>query len=198
MTVNIAHRSARSVIIPTQVLDVFVRRLCWTLLLLVGGCEGLDKPGDTLGEQLSARWEWRGRLVVEVDSTLTLVRLRIDTAGVTERHDVILTRFDFDPEAGMGDEYALSLGLDLGVARDLPLMEPVTLGSPPARIPAYGTVTRLGTPLRTDSVRGTFVLGQRGLRQLTGRVEARFYLTAWHDTSAHATYELRQKIYGVK
>ena len=166
--------------------------------LLLSGCEGLDKPGDTLGEQLSARWEWRGRLVTEVDSTLTLVRLRIDTAGVRERHDVMLTRFDFDPEAGAGDEYALTLGLDLGVARDLPLWEPLSLGPAPARIRAYGTVTRLGSPLKTDSVRGTFVLGRRGLRQLTGRVDARFYLTGWHDTTAHTTYELRQKIFGVK
>jgi hypothetical protein len=165
---------------------------------MVGGCGGLEKPGDTQGEQLSGRWEWRGRLVTETDPTLTLVRLRIDTAGIRERHDVVLTRFDFDPGAGAGDEYSLTLGLDLGVARDLPLREPLELGPPPARVPAFGTVTSLGTPLRTDSVRGTFVLGQRGLRQLTGRVDARFYLTAWHDTSAHATYELRQKIFGVK
>lgn len=164
----------------------------------VGGCDGLDKPGDTQGEQLSARWEWRGRLVTEADPILTLVRMRIDTASVPQRHDVMLARFDFDPEVGAGDEYSLTLGLDLGVAGDLPMGQPLTLGPPPARIPAFGTVTHLGTPLRTDSVRGTFVLGKRGLRYLAGRVEARFYLTAWHDTSAHATYELRQKIFGVK
>jgi hypothetical protein len=180
--------------------DVFVKRLCLTSfgLFLVWGCDGLDKPGDTPGEQASARWEWRGKLVVEHDSSLTLTRLRIDTAGVPDRHDVILARFDFDPGAGAGDEFALTLGLDLGVARDLPIGEPLGLGPPPARIPAYGTVTRLGTPLRTDSVRGTFVLGQRGLRSITGRVDARFYLTAWGDSAAHTTYELHQKIFGVK
>ena len=165
---------------------------------MVSGCGGLEKPGDTQGEQLSAHWEWRGRLVTEADPILTLVRLRIDTAGVLKRHDVVLARFDFDPEVGTGDEYSLTLGLDLGVAGELPLGQPLALGPPPARIPAFGTVTRLGTPLRTDSVRGTFTLGQRGLRKFTGRVDARFYLTAWHDTSAHATYELRQKIFGVK
>jgi hypothetical protein len=135
---------------------------------------------------------------VETDSLWTLVRLRIDTTGVTERHDVLLARYDFDPTVGPGDEYALTLGIELGSARSLPLDEPLALRESAGGLPAYATVARLGTPLRPDSVRGTLILHQRGLRQLTGRVDARLYFTAWDDTSVHATYELRQKIFGVK
>ena len=166
--------------------------------MLAAACDPLRKPGDTTGDQQSARWEWSGRLTAEPDSVLTLVRLRIDTAGVTARHDILLARFDFDPSPGAGDEYALTVGLDLGVARDLPLDQPLPLGPPPGRIPAYGTVARLGTPLRPDSVRGTLVLGQRGLRQLTGRIDATFYFTAWDDSTRHSHYELHQEIFGVK
>jgi len=158
----------------------------------------VSKPGDTEGVQRAARWEWQGRLIVEDDSTLTLTRMRIDTTGVTERHDVILTRFDFDPAVGPGDEYALTLGLDLGVARDLPINEPIPIGPAPAPIRAFGTVARLGTPLRPDSVRGAYLLEQRGLRTLSGRVHVTLYFTAWDDTTRQVTYELRQKIYGVK
>ncbi|HXF95297.1 MAG TPA: hypothetical protein VNI61_04275 [Gemmatimonadales bacterium] len=167
-------------------------------LCALWGCDPLQRPGDTTGEQSAARWEWRGRLVVETDSLLTLVRLRIDTTALAERHDVLLARFDFDPSAGAGDEYALTVALDLGPVRDLPLNRPLPLGPPPARIPAYATVSRLGTPLRPDSVRGTFLLAQRGLRQLTGRIDATLYFTAWEDPTQHAAYELRQKIFGVK
>src|SRR5438034_10594574 len=35
----------------------------------------ISRPDDTLGLQSSARWEWHGRLVVEPDSALTLVRM---------------------------------------------------------------------------------------------------------------------------
>jgi hypothetical protein len=42
------------------------------------------------------------------------------------------------------------------------------------------------------------LISRRGLRQLTGRIDARLYFTAWHDSTAHAVYELRQKIFGVK
>lgn len=170
------------------------------LFTLVGlwACDPLHRPGDTPGEQLAARWEWFGRLAVDTDPVLTLVRLRIDTTGVTARRDVLLARFDFDPTPEAGDEYALTLGLDLGRSRDLELNVPHALGSLPARIPAYATVACLCRPLRPDSVRGTFQLAQRGLRQLTGRIDATLYFTAWDDPARHATYELHQKIYGVK
>ena len=167
-------------------------------VLLAAACDPLRRPGDTTGDQRSARWEWNGRLAVETDSVLTLVRLRIDTAGVTGRHDVLLARFDFDPSSGAGDEYALTLGVDLGVARALPLEQPLPLGPLPGHLAAFGTVTRLGTPLRPDSVRGTFLLSQRGLRQLTGRIDATLYFTAWDDSTRQARYELHQEIFGVK
>lgn len=167
-------------------------------LCIAGGCDPLSRPGDTEGEQVAARWEWHGRLVVDTDPDLTLIRLRIDTAGVLERNDVLLARFDFDPSPSAGDEYAIALGLELGQARALPLDVPLALGAPPARIPAYGTVARFGTPLRPDSVRGWLLLGQRGLRQLTGRIDATLYFTAWSDSAIHGRYQLRQKIFGVK
>src|SRR5216683_7768147 len=144
--------------------DVFSRRLCLTTsALLCLACDGVSRPDDTLGLQSSARWEWHGRLVVERDSTLTLVRMTIDTAH--GGHDVVLARYDFNPAVGEGDEYSLTLGLDLGRARDLKQNTPYTLGAPPARILASATVACLCSPLKPDSVRGTFLLATRGLRQ---------------------------------
>src|SRR2546426_4929027 len=67
-------------------------RFSSTLLLstfFLGACDATSRPGDTLGLQTSARWEWHARLVVERDPTLTLVRLRIDTTqggGRSEEH----------------------------------------------------------------------------------------------------------------
>ena len=161
------------------------------------GCDPYKRPDDTTGEQLAARWEWYGRLVTETDTTLTLTRLRIDS-GLPERHDVILARFDFDPAFGAGDEYSLTVGLDLGAARDLPLREPLVLGPPPGRIPAAAVVTCLCRPLRPDSVRGTLTIHQRGMRQITARIDATLHFTAWQDSSVHTSYRLRQRLYGVK
>ena len=173
------------------------------LLTVLGfpACD-LSRPGDTTGVQSAAQWEWHGRLVVQADSTVTLVRMRIDTTGVKERHDVLLARFDFDPSPGVGDEYSIALGLDLGRARDLRINTPYPLGAapppPPGRIPAYATVTCLCRPVRPDSVSGTFLLATRGLRQITGRIDATLYFTAWDDSSVHVTYPFHQRIDGVK
>jgi hypothetical protein len=132
--------------------------------------------------------------VVETDSALTITRIRIDSTG-SERHDVILARFDFDPAYGAGDEYSITLGLDLGVARELPLGDALPLG-PPGRIPATAIVTCLCRPLRPDSVRGSLTIRQRGLRQITARIDAVLHFTAWHDSSAHVAFALRQPLYG--
>lgn len=184
----------------TQPLVAFIRRLCLTTVMLLAACELLPRKGDTEGEQQAARWEWSGRLVVDTDPTLTVVRMRVDTAGVKGRHDVVLARYDFDPAAGSGDEYSLTVGLDLGHAMELPVNTPLILGHgpPPAGLPAFATVTCLCRPLRPDSVRGTLTILQRGLRQITARIDARLYFTAWHDSTAHVVYPLRQKFFGVK
>jgi len=87
--------------------------------VLVAGCELLPRAGDTQGVQQAGRWDWHGRLNVETDRRYTLVRLTVDTTGVTERHDVVLARFDFDPSEAPGDEYALTIALELGDARRL-------------------------------------------------------------------------------
>jgi hypothetical protein len=166
--------------------------------VLLGGCELLPREGDTEGIQLAARWEWAGRLVADTDPVLTIIRLRIDTTGSRERHDVLLTRFDFDPAYGDGDEYSLTVGLDLGRAWDLRTGEPLPIGSGPGDLPVLATVTCLCEPLRADSVRGTFTIEQRGLRQIAARIDARLYFTAWNDSTRHAEYLLRQKLFGVK
>jgi hypothetical protein len=164
-------------------------------MFVFSACD-VSRPGDTEGIQSYGRWEWHGRMHAEVDPQLTIVRLRIDTTR--GGGDVVLARYDFDPADGAGDEYALTLGLELGRVRDLATNTSYALGEPPAPIPAFATVTCVCRPLKPDSVRGTFRLATRGLRQLTGRVDATLYFTEWHDRSRHVTYALRQRIDAVK
>jgi hypothetical protein len=179
------------------------RRFSSTLCLLtvfLGGCDVLPRPGDTTGVQNQARWVI-GRLVVDTDPRLTIVRLDIDTAPGSAGHDVLLARFDFDPSGDPGGAYSISLGLDFGRLRDLSANTRYQLGPPPAgegRIPAYATVTCLCRPLRPDSVRGTYELSRHGIAQITGRMDARLYFTAWNDSTQHAVYRLRQRIEGLK
>ena len=174
---------------------VFKRVL--TVLAVTGAvaCDILPRPGDTQGEQVAGRWDWHGRLRVETDDRYTLVRLKVDTTGVTERHDIVSARFEFDPGEGTGDEYALSVALEIGDARALEANHPYRLGTD---IPAYATVTCLCRPLRPDSVRGTYTMSTRGVRQLAGRIDATVYFTAWDDAGMHATYRLMQRIHGVR
>jgi hypothetical protein len=160
----------------------------------LSGCELLPRAGDTDGLQQAGRWEQHGRIVVQPDSQYTLVHLRVDTT-VAERHDVVLARFDFDPSDGDGDEYALTVALDIGDARRLSANRAYSLGD---SIPAFGTVTCLCRPLRPDSVRGSYTMQTRGQRQLAGRIDATLYFTAWDDAKVHATYRLRQRIHGVR
>lgn len=160
----------------------------------IGACEILPRPSDTQGVQTAGRWDQHARVIVETDPRYTLVRLRVDTS-VAERHDVMLARFDFDPSEGEGDEYALTIALELGDARRLAANRPYTLGD---SIPAYATVACLCRPLRPDSVRGTYVMHTRGARQLAGRIEATLYFTAWGDSTSHAVYRLQQRIHGVR
>jgi len=160
----------------------------------IGGCEILPRPGDTQGVQGAGRWEQHGRIIVEPDPRFTAVYLRVDTT-LTERHDVVLARFDFDPSDALGDEYSLEVALDLGDARRLSAGHAYRLGD---SIPAWGTVTCLCRPLRPDSVQGTYAMQTRGARQIAGRIDATLYFTAWNDPARHATYRLRQRIHGVR
>ncbi len=178
------------------------RALCLVAGLGLWACDGVSRAGDTTGVQTLGRWEWRGRLVVELDPRVTLVRLRIDTGGVGgvggAGGDVVLARYEFNPTAAVGDEYALALGLELGRVRDLRPGVSYAVGAPPGVIPAHATVTCLCRPLREDSIRGSFRLATRGLRQLTGRIDATVYLTEWNDPARHATYSLHQRIDAIK
>ncbi len=164
--------------------------------VVASGCDVLPRPGDTFGLQSDARWVHHARLVAVRDSDVTIVRLRLDT-GVVGGNDVLLTRYDFNPAPEYGDEYSLTIGIVLDSAA-VRTKSQFTLGPwPPAR-PALGTVACLCRPLKPDSVVGTLTIAQRGLAQLTGRIDATLYFTAWGDSTKHATYRLRQTIYGVK
>jgi len=165
-------------------------------LVWLAACDATTRPDDTLGIQSSARWEWHGRIAVEQDAKLTVARLSLDTTR--GGGDVGIARYDFNPAVGVGDEYSITLALDLGRARDLRPNVRYALGPPPARIPAYATVTCFCRPLKPDSVRGTFLLATRGLRHIAGRVEATLYFTQWNNSTRHATYSLRQRIDLVK
>jgi len=172
--------------------------ILFRVLALIAGvtsaCDVLPQPGDTRGVQHAGEWDQHGRIVVDTDPRYTLVRLRADT-GFTERHDVVVARFDFDPSEAVGDEYSLTVALDLGDVLRLSANHPYPIGD---SIRAYATVTCLCRPLRPDSVRGTYVVQTRGVRQLAGRIDATLYFTAWDDASKHAQYRLRQRIHGVR
>ena len=177
-------------------------RVPLTLLLFTASalwaCEPVSRPGDTSGVQTLGRWEWHGRLVVEPDAHVTLVRMRIDTGGPGPGADVLLARYDFNPTAAEGDEYALAVGLELGHVRDLRPGVGYPIGAPPAPIAASATVTCLCRPLKLDSLPGTFLLATRALRQLTGRLDATMYFAEWNDPSRHVTYYLHQRIDAIK
>lgn len=163
--------------------------------MAVTACDILPRPGDTQGVQEAGEWDQHGRIVVAPDPRYTVVYLRVDTLSATARHDVVLARFDFDPSEASGDEYSLTIALDLGDARRLAQNHPYPLGD---SIPAYATVTCLCRPLRGDSVRGTYTMQTRGSRQIAGRIDATLYFTAWDDSHTHAVYRLRQRIHGVR
>jgi len=166
------------------------------LLVWLAACDPTTRRDDTLGLQSYAHWEWHGRIAAAEDATLTLARLSLDTTH--GGGDVGIARYDFNPGVGVGAEYSITLALDLGRARDLRSNVPYPLGPPPARIPAYATVTCFCRPLKPDSVRGTFLLATRGLRHIAGRVDATLYFSQWNDPARHATYSLRQRIDLVK
>ncbi len=162
------------------------------------GCGFFPERGDTEGDQQQAQWLTSARLVVDTDPTLTLVRLKSEPLDSTRGgHHLLLARYDFNPDqTSLGDEYSLHIALDLGNIRTLERGTAYTLGR--SRIPAYGTVSCLCSPLRPDSVRGTFTIIQRGIAQIVGRVDARLFFTEWSDSTKHATYRLRQRIDGLR
>ena len=172
-------------------------RLLFTLCC--SGCDILPQRGDTSGEQQRAQWLTSARLIVDTDPRLTIIRFGAAPLDSTRGgHHLLLARFEFNPSPALGDEYALGIALDLGHVHELQRGTPYTIGAPPARIPAYATVTCLCRPLKPDSVRGTFTISQRGIAQIFGRIDATLFFTAWDDTSQHATYRLRQRIDGLR
>jgi hypothetical protein len=124
--------------------------------------------------------------------------MRIDTGGPGPSGDVVLVRYDFNPTTGVGDEYTIALGFELGRVRDLRTGAAYMIGRPPGRIPTYATITCLCQPLKLDSARGTLSLATRGLRQLTGRVDATLFFGEWNDPSRHSAYFLHQRFDAIK
>jgi len=178
----------------------------WTFFLSTAlvvtsvGCGFFPEKGDTEGDQQQAQWLTSARLVVDTDPTLTLIRLKSEPLDSTRGgHQLLLARYDFNPDQNsLGDEYSLHFALDLGNIRTLERGTAYALGPSPARIPAYGTVSCLCSPLRPDSVRGTFTMIQRGMAQIVGRVDATLFFTEWNDSTKHTTYRLRQRIDGLR
>ena len=175
--------------------------LCSTIFLsTISGCGFFPEKGDTEGDQQQAQWLTSARLVVDTDPTLTLIRLKsapLDSAH--GGHHLILARYDFNPDHTiLGDEYSLNIALDLGDIRTVKRGTPYPLGPPPARIPAYATVSCLCSPLRPDSVRGTFGIVQRGGASIIGRIDATLFFTEWNDSTQHAAYRLRQRLDAIR
>ena len=174
--------------------------ICLFLSSFCLGCGFFPEKGDTDGDQQQAQWQTSGRLVVDTDPTLTLVRLKtVSMDSLHGGHSVVLTRFDFNPDHTiLGDEYSLQVALDLGDIRTTERGTLYPLGPPPARIPAYATVSCLCSPLRPDSVRGTFGIVQRGNFQIIGRIDATLFFTEWNDSTKHAMYRLRQRLDAIR
>ena len=144
------------------------------------------------------RWEWHGRLIVRPDSQLTLVRMKIDTGGSSPTQDVALVRYDFNPTTGVGDEYTVTVGFELGRVHDLRMGTKYEIGPRPGRIPLYATITCLCEPLKLDSARGTLTLATRGLRHLVGRLDVTLFFGEWNDPLRHLTYDLHQRFDAIK
>lgn len=168
------------------------------MVVALAGCHGATRPPDTRGVQTYGRWEWHGRLRVEPDSHLTLTRMWIDTGGPGSGEDVVLVRYDFNPAPGVGDEYAIALGLRLGDVRALGTGVTYPIGAGGARIPAYATVACLCEPVKLDSARGVLRLATRGLRQLTGRIDVTLYFQGWNVPARHVVYSLHQRFDALK
>lgn len=166
-------------------------------LVAVLSCGFFPEKGDTEGDQQQAQWLTSARLVVDTDPTVTIIRLRgVPLDSAHGGHHLILARYDFNPDHTiLGDEYSLNIALDLGNIRTIKRGTAYPLGPPPGgRIPAYATVSCLCSPLRPDSVRGTFGIVQRGGVSIIARIDATLFFTEWNDSSKHATYRLRQRL----
>lgn len=137
--------------------------------------------------------------MVDTDPQLTIIRLEARPVDSTPGgHHLILARYDFNPDHTiLGDEYSLNVALDLGDIRAIKRGVVYPLG-PPGRITTYGTVSCLCSPLRPDSVRGTFGIVQRGNFQIIGRIDATLFFTEWNDSTKHATYRLRQRLDAIR
>lgn len=156
----------------------------------VAACFGSYR-GDTEGFQRRAEWWTGARIAVEDDSLLTIRRL----GAAPGEHDVMIAAFDFNPSPDvLGDEYSLSIAIDIGPPGAVPIEDPRPLGPPEGLEVALGSRIGLGPILRPDSVRGEFMLISQGMMHTIGRIDAWLYFSHWDDSTRTVVERLRQRV----
>jgi len=147
--------------------------------------------GDTEGFQRLGEWWTDARIVVEEDSVLTLQRL----VAAPGEHDVLIAALDFNPSRDvMGDEYSLSIAIDIGPAKTLPIGTQRALGGPDGLRAALGSRIGLGPILRPDSVRGDFRLLSQGMMHTIARIDASLYFSHWDDSTKVVVEQMRRRL----
>ncbi|MGH7753241.1 MAG: hypothetical protein ACREN5_10515 [Gemmatimonadales bacterium] len=162
-----------------------------TSLLLACGPE---RRGDTRAQQRYGRWYQAARLTAGADSILTITRISADSGS----RDVLLVRYEFDAAEGLGDEVAITIGIDLGSVRQLKLGRSLPLGGAPGALAGAFAVTCLCEPLRPDSVVGTITVVTRGIRQITGRIDATLHSSEWNAPHRRASQVLHQRLDAIR
>ena len=147
--------------------------------------------GDTEGFQRQGEWWTGARIATEVDSVLTLRRV----AAAPGEHDVLVAALDFNPSQDvLGDEYSLSIAIDIGPPKSLPVETPRALGGPDGLAVALGSRIGLGPILRPDSVRGQFRLLGQGMMHTIARIDANLYFSDWDDSTKIVVERMRRRL----
>ena len=147
--------------------------------------------GDTEGFQRLGEWWTDARIVVEEDSIITLRRL----VAAPGEHDVLIATLDFNPSQDLlGDEYSLSLAIDIGPAKALAVETQRALGGPDGLAAALGSRIGLGPILRPDSVRGEFRLLGQGMMHTIARIDASLYFSHWNDSTKVVVERMRRRL----
>ena len=147
--------------------------------------------GDTEGFQRLGEWWTDARIVVEEDSILTLRRV----VAVPGEHDVLIAALDFNPsQDALGDEYSLSIAIDIGPPKALPVETQRAIGGPDGLEAALGSRIGLGPILRPDSVRGEFRLLGQGMMHTIARIDASLYFSDWDDSTKVVVERMRRRL----
>jgi len=159
-------------------------------LATVAACFGSYR-GDTEGFQRVGEWWTAARVVEEEDSVLTLQRVTVAPG----QHDVLVAAIDFNPTRdALGDEYSLSIAIDIGPPGHVPVGQVQTLGGPDGLPAALGSRIGLGPILRPDSVRGQFRLLSQGMMHTIARIDASLYFSHWDDSTKVVIERMRRRL----